>query len=58
MKPVEPGGSFKYLGRYLDYDMDNSEHKRETLQDTQHHRLFTFTSRKKLKASAGRHQTW
>ena len=24
VKPVEPGGSFKYLGRYFDYDMDNS----------------------------------
>ena len=34
VKPVEPGGSFKYLGRYFDYDMDNSEHKRELLQKT------------------------
>ena len=34
MKPVEPGGSFKYLGRYFDYDMDNSEHRRELLQKT------------------------
>ena len=32
MKPFEPGGSFKYLGRYFDYDMDNSEHERELLQ--------------------------
>ena len=32
MKPVEPGGSFKYLGRYFDYDMDNSKHKRELFQ--------------------------
>ena len=28
VKPVELGGSFKYLGRYFDYDMDSSEHKR------------------------------
>ena len=34
VKPVEPGGSFNYLGRYFDYDMDNSEHKRELLQRT------------------------
>ena len=35
VKPVEPGGSFKYLGRYFDYDMDiNSEHKRELLRRT------------------------
>ena len=34
VKPVEPGGSFKYLGRYFDYDMDDSEHKRELLQRT------------------------
>ena len=34
VKPVEPGSSFKYLGRYFDYDMDNSEHKRELLQRT------------------------
>ena len=34
MKPVEPGDSFKYLGRHFDYDMDNSEHKRELLQKT------------------------
>ena len=34
VKPVEPGGSFKYLGRYFDYDIDNSEHKRELLQKT------------------------
>ena len=34
VKPVEPGGSFKYLGRYFDYNMDNSEHKRELLQKT------------------------
>ena len=34
VKPVEPGDSFKYLGRYFDYDMDNSEHKRELLQRT------------------------
>ena len=34
MKPVEPGGSFKYLGRYFNYDMDNLEHKRELLQRT------------------------
>ena len=34
VKPVEPGGTFKYLGRYFDYDMDNSEHKRELLQRT------------------------
>ena len=34
VKPVEPGGSFKYLGRYFDYDMNNSEHKRELFQRT------------------------
>ena len=34
VKNVEPGGIFKYLGRYFDYDMDNSEHKRELLQRT------------------------
>ena len=34
MEPVRPGGSFTYLGRYFDYDIDNSEHKRELLQKT------------------------
>ena len=34
VKPVEPGGSFKYLRRYFNYDMNNSEHKREVLQKT------------------------